>query len=99
MATLAYSLPKVVVYAVRDKELRVFRPTIVTLCELNFFLTERFAVRRVRILFVGRTVGDVTINDDQGRAVGSLVEGGECAGEHLQIVGIADASDVPAVAD
>jgi hypothetical protein len=71
----------------------------VTLGQPDLVLAERFTVRRARVLLVRRAVRDVTVDDDQRRAIGGVREGRERALEHLQIVGIADARDVPAVAD
>ena len=54
---------------------------------------------RAGILFVGRAVSDMAIDDDQGRAVVSIFEHLKSALKHLQIVGVADPRDVPAVPD
>ena len=54
---------------------------------------------RAGILLVRRAVGDVAVDDDQRRAILHVLERLERPVEHFQIVGVADASDVPSVAD
>ena len=51
------------------------------------------------VLLVRRAVGDVAVHDDQRRPVARAQEGAEGPRQHLQVVGVADAGDVPAVAD
>ena len=54
---------------------------------------------RARALLGRRAVGDVAVDDDQRRALGLVLERLERAREHRAVVGVADAGDVPAVAD
>ena len=55
-------------------------------------------MRGVRVLFVGRAVGDMAIYDDEGRAVSGLHREFNGVGEQIKIVGVAHAGNVPAVA-
>ena len=54
-------------HAVGDEKLRVLRPAVMALGQLDFLLAQRFAVRRARILFVRSAVGDVAVDDDERR--------------------------------
>ena len=85
--------------AVGHEELRVLGPAVAPLGEADLLVAERLAVRRARVLLVRRAVGDVAVDDDQRRAIGGALERPERALEHLEVVGVADAGDVPAVAD
>ena len=85
------------VHAVRDQEFRVLRPTIIVFGEPDFFFAQRLAVRRAGVLFVRRAVGDVAVHDDQRGPVRGVVERFERPRQHLQIVGVADPRDVPAI--
>src|SRR5215510_15970997 len=82
-----------------NEKCSIFRPTVMALSEPDFFLTQRFSMRRAGILFVRRTVGDMAIDDNQRRSIGGIFESCKGAIEHLQIIGIAHPRDVPTVAD
>ena len=90
---------EVLAHAVGDEELRVLGPAVGLLGEANLLLAERLAVRRARALLGRRAVGDVAVDDDQRRPLGLVLERLERAREHRAVVGVADAGDVPAVAD
>ena len=90
---------EVFAYPLGDEELRVLGPAITALRELDFLFAQRLAVRRARILLVGRTVGDVAIDDHERGSIGRLFERLEGPLQHLEIVGVAHPCDVPAVAD
>src|SRR5207245_2192584 len=64
-APLAHAIFELIVDAVRNEELGILRPAVILLHQLDFGLTEWLAVRFIRILFVGRTIADVTIDDDE----------------------------------
>jgi len=51
------------------------------------------------ILFARNPVGDVAIDDNESRTILGSLEGLEGPVEHFEVVGIADAGDVPAEAD
>ena len=98
-AALADAVAEVLVDAVGHEELGVLRPAVVPLGQPDLLLAERLAVGGAGVLLVRRTPGDVAIDDDQRRPVARLLEDAEGAVEHLQVVGVADAGDVPAEAD
>ena len=54
------------VNAIRHQELRVFRPSVGALGEPDLFVAERLAMSFRSVLFVGRAVPDVAIENDQG---------------------------------
>ena len=86
-------------YLIRDQELRIWRPAVMTLRQPDLLLAQRFAVRRARVLLVRRTVGDMAVHDDEGWSIARALERPERTLKHLQVVGVADARDVPAVPD
>jgi hypothetical protein len=63
-ATRADAFLKMLAYPIRDKKLRIYRPAVVALRQPDFFLAQRFAVRRAGVLLIRRTVGDVAVDDD-----------------------------------
>jgi hypothetical protein len=56
------------------KELRIFRPSIVTLGEADLFLTERFTMRGGRSLLVWRAIANMAVQHDKGGAALRLPE-------------------------
>ena len=86
-------------YLIRDQELRIWRPAVVTLRQPDLLLAQRLAVRRARVLLVRCAIGDVAVHDDQGWSIARALERPERTLKHLQVVGVADARDVPAVPD
>src|SRR4029077_19036240 len=72
---------------------------VMALCQPDLLLAQRLAVCRARILFVRRTVGDVTVNIDRGGSIRVAFECPECAIEHLQVIGIPNARNIPAESD
>ena len=99
LAALADAVAEVLVDAVGDEELGVLRPAVVALGQPDFLLAERLAVGGAGVLLVRRALADVAVDDDQRRPVARLLEDAEGPVEHVQVVGVADARDVPAVAD
>src|SRR5262249_50554156 len=92
------AIPKMLVNAIGDQELGVLRPTVVALGEPDFLLAKRLPMGGASILLRGRTPGDVAFDNDQRRAVVRLLEYLECAVEHVEVVGVPDARNVPAQA-
>ena len=90
---------KMIVNAVGDVELGVLGPAVGSLGELDFLFAQRLAVGRLGILLVRRSVADVAVDDDQGRPVVGFVEGRERPLELVEVVGVADPRDVPAVGE
>src|SRR4030095_15123293 len=93
------ALLKMLEYLIRNQELGIWRPAIMTLRQPDLLLAQRFAVRRARVLLVRRTVGDVAVHDDESWSIARASQRRECTLEHLQVVGVADARDFPAVTD
>src|SRR5262249_19066471 len=65
----------------------------------DLLLAQRLAVCRARILFVRRTIGDVTVDNYQCWSIRRAFECPECAIEHLQVIGVPNARDIPAESD
>src|SRR5262249_18963788 len=65
LAPPADTVAKVLVDAIRNVELRVFRPAIIPLGQSDFFLAQRLAVSSARVLLVRRAVGNMAVHDDQ----------------------------------
>ena len=99
LAALAHPRAEVLPHAFGDQEFGVFGPAVSALGEAHFLFSQRLAVRSAGVLFVRRTVGDMAVDDDEGGPVAGALEHVQRAFQHLQIVGIADARDIPAIAD
>ena len=84
--------------AIRNQELRIFRPSVEALRELYFFLAQRLTMGFFRVLPVGSAVADVAVENDERRTIlysdGMPVSVCQCC----EIVGIMHVRDVPAVA-
>ena len=85
--------------AVRHEELRVLRPSVAALGETDLLVAERLAVGLRRVLLVRRTVADVAVEDDERGAALRLPEHLERVLDAIDVVGVADAQDVPAVGE
>ena len=83
--------------AVRHEKLRVLGPTVAALGEADLFVSEWLAMGRGCVLLVRRAVADVTVQNDEGGAVLGLAENVEGVLDALDVVGVADAQDVPSV--
>ncbi len=99
LAALADAVGEVLQHAVWDEELGVLGPAVVALRGADLVLAERFAVRSARVLLGGGAPADVTVDDDERGPLVLLLERLEGAGEHLEVVRVADARDVPAIGD
>src|SRR4051794_24583065 len=86
-----------VIHSLRDEKLRIRRPAIELLRLANLLLPERFPVRRMGVLLIGRPVSDVTVYNDHRRAVIGLFESVKGALYGLQVVGIGDVKYIPAI--
>ena len=82
-----------------NQELRVFRPAIVPLGETDLLLAQGRTVGCAGVLLVGRTVGDVTVDDDQCGSGRGALERVESPLEHFEVVGVPCPGDVPTVSD
>src|SRR5262245_26266006 len=74
---------KVFANAVGDKKSRVYRPAVRVLREADLFFAERLAMRCARVLPVWRSIANVTVNDDERRAVGCCLERLEGTFDHI----------------
>src|SRR5262245_10778969 len=77
--------------------MRVLGPAVTALGKADFFFTERLAVGRGGVVLVGGAVADVAVEDDEGRTSLRFPELAERALDAIEVVGVADAQDVPAV--
>ncbi|MGA9599035.1 MAG: hypothetical protein WBS22_02000 [Methylocystis sp.] len=66
---------------------------------MHFLIAERFAVSRSRVLLVRRAVTDVAVEYDEGRAFFGLMKNVEGALDPVDVIGVPDAQDVPAIAN
>src|SRR2546427_7957499 len=82
-AASADSLGKVFAHPIGDKELGIFRPSIVALGQLDLFFAERFAVGSRCILFVRSSVSNMAVHDNQGGAIVGAKKNFEGALQHL----------------
>src|SRR6516164_7226782 len=94
---LANAPVEMLAHPIRDEELCVWRPAITTLGQPDLLFAKRLPVRRARVLLVWRSVGDVAINNDQGRTVARVLESPKGALERFQVISVADACYIPAV--
>src|SRR4029453_12361349 len=89
LASLANPVAEVIVNSVWYVEFLVFRPSVIPFRETNLLFSQGLAVSAACILFVGRAVPDVTVDDDQRRPVIRVLERAESAREHFQVIGVA----------
>ena len=94
----ADAVGEVVVDLVRHVELGVLGPAVEALGRADVVGAERFAVRGGGALLAG-PVPDVAVDDDERGSAGLGSEGVERARQHGEVVGVADAGDVPAESD
>src|SRR5947207_15858574 len=84
-------------HSIRNQKLCVLRPAIASLGELYFFFSQRLAVCGVFILFIGRTIADVAIHNDQRGTFLGFFESVEGLRQHFNIVCISHMNNVPSV--
>ena len=68
----------------------VFRPPVVFLRQTNFIFAQGFAVRPMRILFVGRAERNVTIDDNETRGLGFVFERFQRLRQRVQVIRVRD---------
>src|ERR1700756_2196391 len=95
---LANSFAEVLANAIRDEELCIFRPAIGPLGQSNLTFSQRLTMGGARVLFTWGAIGDVSIHDDQCRAVGSVQKSLIGTSQHFEIIRVADPRYVPAIA-
>src|SRR5262249_42724507 len=96
-AALSYPSSKMVVDAIGHKKLGILGPAVELLTEPDLLLSERLTVGRSRVLFMRRSVADVAVQHDERGAVLRLAKDVEGVLDALDVIGIADTQDVPAV--
>src|ERR1700733_5051861 len=83
--------------SIRYQKLRTLPPSVATLGEANLFLSQRLTVSCRRVLLVRRTVTDMAVEDDEGWAIGCSLENLQSGLDSVDIIGVADAENVPTV--
>ena len=63
----------------------------------HFLRTERLAMRRVAVLFVGGSVADVSVDDDQGRPRALLQKAVERNLDLSDIIAVANSEHIPTI--
>src|SRR5262245_21677372 len=96
-ATRSYPGAKMFVDAIGHKKLCILGPAVELLRETDLLITERLAVGRSRVLFMWRTVADVAVQHEERGAVFRLTKDVKRVFDALNVVGVADTQDVPAV--
>ena len=89
---------EMLVDAVGDQKLRVLGPAVSALGEADLLFAERFAVGFGRVLFVRRAIADVAVENDERWAALGLPEDIQRLLDAFNVVGVAHAQNVPAVA-
>src|SRR6476620_8273387 len=88
--TYTDSVSKVLADTIRDEKLSILRPSIAALSQPVLIVAERLSMGFRGVLFMWRTVTDVAVQDEEGRAARRLAK-------HLQ--GLLDSINVVSVAD
>src|SRR4051812_27883162 len=96
-ATRADSGGEVLGHGGRNQELGVLGPSVVAFGEANLLLAERLAMSRGGILLVWRAVADMAVQNDEGWTPLGLLKDIESLLDALDVVGVADAQNVPSV--
>src|SRR5262245_2862993 len=86
-------------HTVRNKEFRVFRPSIAAFRKAYFVFAQRLAVRCCSILQMRSAITNVTIEDDESGPAFRLREDCQCVLYEINVVGIADSQNIPTVAE
>ena len=97
MASFAEAFCEVFAHALWHKEFRVLGPPVAALGQLDLFFTERFTMSGGTIFLMRGAIANVAVHNDEGRSVDGLFECAESPLQHVQVVGIAYALDIPAV--
>src|SRR5262245_25595328 len=97
--TRANSGGEVLAHRIGNEKLRVLRPAVSAFDKANLVLAQRLAVRRGSVLLVRRAVADMAVQNDEGWAPLGLVKDVQGLLDPVDVVGVADAQNVPAVTE
>src|SRR5262249_41970244 len=89
-ASLSDSCGEMLVHALGNPKLSIFRPTIGSFTEADLILAEWLAMGRGGVLLMWGTVADVAVEHDESGPVLGLPEDLQCMLDSLGIVGVAD---------
>src|SRR5262249_45181642 len=96
-ATLADPVGEMLANTIGHEKFRVLRPAVVALAHPDLIIAGRLAMSFQGVLFVRRTVTDVAVQDEEGGAALAAPENLQGLLDAVDIIGIADALDIPAV--
>ena len=88
---------KVLADAIRDEKLSILRPSIAALSQPDLIVAERLSMGFRGVLFMWRTVADVAVQDEEGRAARRLAKHQQGLLDSINVVSVADAQNVPTV--
>src|SRR6202035_716999 len=88
---------KVLTDSIRDEKLSILRPSIAALSQSDLIVAERLSMGFRRILFMRRTVADVAVQDEEGRAARRLAKHLQGLLDSINVVRVADPQNVPTV--
>ena len=88
-------LAHVLLHFVGNQELRIRRPAVCHLGQAYFFFAQRFAVRFLGVLPVGRAPADMRVDDDQRRTRHFALRRADGDVDQIQIIYVADVQHIP----
>src|SRR5208337_5022779 len=83
--------------ALGDKELRILGPTVEALAEADLLVAQGLAMSLGSVLLVRRTIADVAIQDNKCGAALRLTECLQGVLDAVNVVGVANAQDIPPI--
>src|SRR5262249_23606217 len=86
-------------HRIGHQELGVLRPSVIALGETHLLLAQRLAVRGGGVLLVRRAVTDMAGQNGEGRGTLGPVKDVERLLDPLDVIGVADAQNIPPVAE
>src|SRR3974390_1300751 len=92
------ALGKTSVDSLGNEKLGILRPAIELLREPNLGFAKRIAVRSGRVLLMGRAITNNAVPDDQGGAVLRALKSLQRSTGLIEIVGVLNPKNVPAIA-
>src|SRR5262249_10762368 len=95
--TRANSGGEVLAHRIGNEKLRALRPPVSAFDKANLVLAQRLAVRRGSVLLVRRAVADMAVQNDEGWAPLGLVKDVQGLRDPVDVVGLADAQNVPSI--